>query len=179
MKHKQPAKKGPVRFRHDTDGVDHINVHYYASKTTLGRELSHFSRKAFKHPQYGPFNSLEAFWWWIRAETPDDQIRRCSADKARSMGRDWEKKRTKDNASEFAREIFIANWHRIDQNQGLKEMLIESDLPFTYYYLQGKEPVTQIDDKDSAWMIQVFENLRRMFKEGVSLDENDLPAFLK
>jgi len=172
---KQTPKKGLVKYDHENDGIDHINIHYYASNTELGRQLSHFSRKSFNHPQYGPFNSLEAFWWWIAAESPDDEIRRCSADKARTIGRLWSKKR---GYTDFNKEIFIANYHRIDQNDELKQMFIKSNLPFTYYYLHGTPPTTQINDKDSKWMVYVFEELRRMFKNDVPLDLEKLPEFL-
>jgi hypothetical protein len=172
---KRTAEWRSVKYTHEMDGENHINIHYHVAKTELGKLLAFFSRTPFVHPQYGKFNSLEAFWWWIGAVSPDDRIRSYSGDKARSFGKDWGKQRSDD----FYKQIYIANYYRIEQNRTLLRLFKESTLPFTCYYLfKGIEGPHQIDDRNSAQIVPMFEDLRKLFQSGKALNMDNIPDYI-
>ena len=56
------------------DSVDHINV-WDSAKTELGRNLSHGISRPFSHSVFGRFDSISAFWHYIRSNERDDRIR--------------------------------------------------------------------------------------------------------
>ena len=47
------------------DGVTHINV-YSKGTTALGRALSNFAHIPFMVVPNGRFESIEAYWYWLR-----------------------------------------------------------------------------------------------------------------
>lgn len=153
------------------DGVDHINI-YSNAKTELGRKLSHFPFTPFTHPYFGPFKSMEGFWYWLKAEKKDDVLRNLCGFKAKQYGRGLEKKKLDDfktGIALFQEDILAANYQKIIQNPSILQMLCDSDLPFQHYYLFGPADL-QVNSKGSDWLISGMDAIR------TALKENQVPA---
>lgn len=151
-----------------TDGKDHINIDFNG-RTKLGRMLSQFAHVPFTHPIYGPFNCMEGFWWWLKSAKKPKELRSLIGPAAKSLGKPLPSAKPPN----FRREIFIANYYKIDSCPQLRELLVKSTLPFASYYLHGPTKLV-IEASDSDWMLTMFEELRQMFKEGRKLDEDEL-----
>lgn len=143
------------------DSVTHINI-WYRADTELGRLLSHFSYSPFVHPYYGPFNSMEGFWFYIRSIERDDKLRNLYGAKAKEYGRTL----TCQWCPNFREIINIANFYKIEQNEHLKKLVLASTLPFKSYYLFGEGQVL-IHPKEHEWLVQGFEENRKMFQWGM------------
>ena len=76
-----PQQAHPVRRFKDlpathtigVDGVDHINTWY--GGTALGRQMAMAHPHQFRHPVYGSFISVEAFYFWIASPERPDRLR--------------------------------------------------------------------------------------------------------
>lgn len=152
-------------FTEDSDGVTHINISI-TGKTKLGKMLSHFYESPFKHPKFGTFNSMEGFWHYIQNVESPDVLRSLSGSAARNLGKTltW-------NHVECFREIIIAaNFYKIEQNEELKELIIDSSLPFDYYYMNQPDGVDAtgrailVRPDSYAWLVEGFEQIRIMFQ---------------
>jgi hypothetical protein len=142
------------------DGETHINISL-GGATELGRKLPHFAVTPFVHPIYGPFKSMEGFWHYAKCEKSDDLFRTLSPSRSKSHAK---------TMNTVFREHFIqiineANYYRIEQTEGLKELMINSWLPFKYYYLFGDHQLP-IEPKHAQWLCAGFEEIRRLMKEG-------------
>lgn len=137
------------------DGKTHINL-YIRSLDELGRQLSHFAKKHFVHPYYGPFDSMEAFWHYIKAAKPDDQLRTMYGAEAKFYGRDLPQGPIYES---FYDVVIEANFHKIVQNKDLREMMTASTLPFDHYYLFGPGPVF-MRKAGFDWLVQGMERIR-------------------
>lgn len=155
-----PAKS-PLGFEAKNDGIDHINI-YSNGETELGRLLTHFAHTPFIHPYLGPFASMEGLWFFIRNGGFDENLRYLSGIKAKKLGRLHQAKWYPD----FRSDIIAANYQKIIQNDQLREAVIASELPFDHYYLFGPKKVL-IAPRDSMWLIEGFEEIRKALKEGV------------
>lgn len=144
----------------DGDGITHINISILGN-TELGKQLAHFSPIGFTHPHYGPFNSMEGFWHYINSVSRDDKLRHLIGRSAKKHS----KTLTKTKVVGFQEIIKEANFYRIEQNPELKKMFVESSLPFDYYYYYNNGPVA-MRPRGHAWIAEMYEELRRMMKEG-------------
>lgn len=153
------------------DGVKHINISV-TGRTELGRQLTHFASTQFIHPLYGPFKTMEGFWHYIKCEESDDLFRTLSASRAKSHAK-LKKTVFRDN---FIDIIHEANFYKIEQTPGLKELMIESTLPFTYYYLFGPAQV-QVFPKQADWLCAGFEEIRRLMKAGKDYPKQPMVEF--
>ena len=144
----------------EDDGITHINIST-GGQTELGRKLAHYSVTPFVHPVYGPFRSMEGFWYYIKCEKPDDGFRNLCGSRAKSHAKT---KRTvwRDHFSQIINE---ANYYRIVQNEDIREAMIASTLPFGYYYLHGAHQL-QIHSPISGWLCDGMEQIRRYLKAG-------------
>ena len=157
-----------ARFRIEDDGVTHINV-WVKGKTELGRALSHFFESPFIHPFFGPFVSMEGFWHYIQSEERPDILRSLSGIAAKKKG----KALTWAYVDNFHEIINGGNFYKIEQNPHLKEMFVNSTLPFDYYYLftpkgdaAGLAP-TIVRPSGYEWLVAGFEENRKMMCAGV------------
>lgn len=149
-------------FLPDDDGITHINV-FPRGKTELGRLLAHFSKTPFVHPYLGAFNSMEGFWYYVRAKYPDEKLRTLSGPGAKFYGRNLEHRRF----NEFKDIINDANYHKIDQNATIKKLLVESELPFDHYYFKGLgDDAAQHRPEGFDFLINGFTRCRELFKHG-------------
>ncbi len=157
----KPAKSTIMRNYSATDGIDHINIDSKCGKTELGRLLANFSKTVFKHPDYGPFSSIEGFWHWIRSESHPNALRGMFGEKARTYGRKLNNAVFVDN---FKEEIIKAIYFKVVQNSEIYDLLIESTLPFKYYYIFGPKKI-EIDPDYSEWLCDGITQIRDHLKQ--------------
>lgn len=162
----------PANHTPDGDGVDHINIHV-DGKTELGRMLSTFHRSQFTHPWFGPFNSMEGFWFYIKTKEKPDELRMLSGLKAKKLG----KSLTRQWVENFTDIITAANYFKIEQNPHLKKLFLESTLPFDHYYLHGPGKV-MIRPKGHEWLVAGFEQIRQWMREGKRPPEIDYQSLV-
>lgn len=146
------------------DGIDHINIHS-VGLTSLGRALSHFAHDPFTHPHYGPFYSIEGFWYFARSgfnESVAGKVRSLSGFRAKKFGRELPTVR----CEHFKDEIIAANYQKIIQNESLRSAVIESELPFDHYYTFGNSD-RHITPNSAEWLLEGFEEIRRALQNDV------------
>lgn len=150
-------------FSHKDDGSTHINV-YSMAKTELGRMLSHFDYFQFTHPYFGPFYSMEGFWYFMRGGKVDDSLRYLYGRKAKSVGR----KSPPKWYPEFKEDILAGNYQKIIQNKELHDLLKESTLPLDHYYVfRDRNDVDfLINPVDTEWLTKGLEEIREALKAG-------------
>lgn len=152
------------------DNITHLNI-YSRGVSRVGRLLSHFTYSPFVHPQYGPFNSMEGFWYYLKAADGCrglDQMRVLSGRDAKRQGKMLPIQRR----ARFKAAIIEANFHKVMQNAELKALLLESTLPFDHYYLfepqvpDGQElpPPVFIRPPGFGWLVEGFEGIRQELK---------------
>lgn len=142
------------------DGISHININT-GSTTELGKGLAHFAYAPFQHPYYGPFNSMEGLWYYLKSVTTDDHLRVLHGHAAKSYGR----KLPMQLVDNFCPIIIAANFYKLEQNPALLALFMACDLPFDHYYLWGPGNVL-IRPAGMEWLVQGFHDIRTMFKEG-------------
>lgn len=149
-------------FLPEGDGVTHININP-RGETELGKLLSHFPKTPFIHPYLGPFSSMEGFWYYIRSKEPDEKLRELAGHEAKFHGKKLEARRF----DEFKDLIVDANYHKINQNTNIRQLLVESVLPFDHYYLFGT-PGNQVQKRPVGFdfLIDGFTRIRELFKHG-------------
>lgn len=166
-----------AKLKNEVDGKDHINI-YSRGSTELGQLLSHFSNTFFNHPVFGPFDSMEGFWYYMRSKEKDDQLRYLSGYAAKKYGRVLEPAWY----DEFWEDVLAANYQKVIQNPHIKRMLMASTLPFQHYYLHfpprgfneaagayrgsEKTPLPLIIlPRDHHILVQGMEEIRQAVKE--------------
>lgn len=155
----------------DQDGITHINI-FSKGSTELGRKLSHFAYAPFIHPYFGPFKSMEGFWYYIRAVEPDDKLRELVGHEAKFYGREKETK----FLNNFQEIIMDANYQKIEQNPDIKKLMLESTLPFDHYYTFGPK---QVRLSQFIWLIEGFESIRTAIKNNQPYEEVDYVKLLE
>ncbi len=149
------------------DGISHINI-YLLGKTPLGQMLAHFFRAPFKHPDLGPFDSLEGYWHWVKSKDRPDKLRYLSGFSAKRTGAETEKL---SNVPDFQELILEGNYCKITQNEEILKLFAESTLPFEHYYMWKQEDPESEDNypirpRSMDWLIPQFELLRDMIRNG-------------
>ena len=117
------------------EGEDHINI-YSGSGLALGRQLSNFYRTEIEHPEYGTFNSVEGFYFWLLSGKENDILRELHGYEAKQTGTSFNTV-VDSNSPEFKIEVQTMIILKLSQNRRIQKGLIESSLPFTHYYYYG------------------------------------------
>ena len=143
----------------ELDGIDHINV-YSKGRIELGRLLTNFSDVSFIHPQFGQFRSVEGFWYWLGSR--NDALRTLHGWEAKKVGKE---SGAHDYIylpeEEFKYQIKLAISLKLEQNPTLKQMLKESNLPLTHYYVYQNKIV---QPKEFNWIHEFIEEIRSALK---------------
>ena len=159
----------------EDDGKNHINI-YSHGKTELGRLLSHFAHTPFVHPFFGPFNSMEGFWYYLKAATKDEKLRQLYGSEAKFYGKRLPSVRVKN----FNILIVDANYHKVNQNPRLGNLLVQSTLPFDHYYVDNRINIGQkVKLSGFEWLIEGFEVIRENIKIGNIPQPLDYDKLLK
>lgn len=166
-------KDDNLLFLPDNDGINHINI-YNKGKTELGQMLSHYAYSPFVHPYFGPFNSMEGFWYYLRAERKDEKLRQLYGAQAKFYG----KKLVSVKVHHFNILIVDANYHKIIQNPRIANLLVQSSLPFDHYYTDSRvNGGHKVKIHGFEWLIGGFERIREELKSGqphIDLDYEQL-----
>lgn len=167
---KNPQKTG-VAFYHphtELDNVNHINIDSRA-KTELGQMLTHLCESKFIHPEYGPFQSMEGFWAYIRNGGTGNQYRTMHGMTARRASQKVKSRKI----ANFYEIMLEANYEKIVQNQsGLAELLMKSTLPFEHYFIYGPRdakiaaPGHLVRPPVEEMMVKMMTEIRDMMKAG-------------
>lgn len=112
----------------ETDGYDHIRIHPRAH-TYLGRAMWHGARSPFRHPRYGQFASMEAYWQWLRTGRRHEHLRSLYGKRAYSCGL----RHDTVPMHGFRRAIVEGLSCRIEQSASTLMLLRMSTLPFLQY----------------------------------------------
>jgi len=136
------------------DGKTHINI-YSKGKTELGRLLSNFAYSPFECEE-GKFYSIEGYWYWLG--TRDEVLKTLSGYQAKKYGQSLNRiYKVKD----FEDKIRIAMVLKVNSNPKLFDLLLDSDLPFTHYYVfNGYRK-----DAGHEWIVQYWELIRKRIKD--------------
>lgn len=136
------------------DGITHINI-YSSGKTELGQHLSHFAYAPFEHPDFGHFNCVEGFWYYLSTGCQRDEFHYLTGYKAKLLGR----RLPRILRDDFEQRIREANRCKILQHPELLEVFIASTLPFDHYYLMTNQ-CFQVRPNNVTWLVPMFEALR-------------------
>ena len=158
--------KAPFPYGPETDGFDHINILAGKAKTTIGNRLSHFTNTPFIHPYYGAFASMEGFWHYISTGYKHEELRGLSGLTAKQFSRGLKKMLYID----FCEDILSGNYQKIIQDERLAQMVVESELPFTHYYLfddpTERSGYRVVLTRENAWLCKGLEEIRAALKAG-------------
>lgn len=150
-------------FGPETDGIDHINILAGKAKTVIGKRLSHFAESPFIHPYYGSFQSMEAYWHYIKTGFRREELRGLVGFTAKQTAARYNTRWY----YEFCEDILAGDYQKIIQDEALAHMVVESELPFTHYYLFGEEPNQRVVyPRESLWLIPGLEDIRTALKKG-------------
>ena len=142
------------------EGIDHINI-YSKSSLPVGRALSNFFPSTFLHPEYGKFNSVEGFYYYLLTGQENENLRELVGLPAKTLGRALPVKRKIDK--KFKQEIQKAITYKIIQNPYIQDLLIRTTLPLAHYYYYG-DPRLEVKIYDQAkehgYMIEAIEEIR-------------------
>lgn len=150
-----------VGYKPETEGEDHINA-YSKSRTQLGRCLSNFACTPF-YCEDGWFDSIEGYWYWLGiAEGTEgrDRLREMSGFQAKQEGRKLKAPDWPLATLEFKRKIRSALACKLQDFEGLEEMLKDSgDLPIVHYYVYGTPRIIH-EPVQGMWIWKHWEILR-------------------
>ncbi len=141
----------------EDDGVRHINC-WSKARTALGQLLSNFANTPFHHPQHGAFASVEGFWYWCATGMKHTQLRRLYGASAKSYGSKLP--RVEMDEETFRDLIRSAIRCKLEQNSKLRDLFIESTLPFEHYFVYGPKSEIIVQKDKHRWQMEYLEQLR-------------------
>lgn len=154
--HNQGGRTPPEDVR-SQDGLFHVNV-WSKGKTELGQLLSNFAHTPFRHPKYGSFASVEALWYWLASGCKHDHLRRLYSASAKSAGSKLPVVEMPED--EFRAAILAGIRAKIEAHPKLKELFIQSTLPFRHYYVYGRNNDVIVEKPKHKWQMDFLEELR-------------------
>ena len=146
----------------ENDGIDHINIYSHA-RTALGQLATNFAHLPLRHPRYGFFASMEAYWYWIKTGKQHDALRRLYGATAKTAGIRLNPVMMPEE--QFVNEICDGLKLKVVQNQKLMEALKKSTLPIRHYYVYGTNPPVVKEPRNNLWLWRCLENIRTALKE--------------
>ncbi len=148
----------PVR-----DGKDHININLKGA-TKLGRALSNGYKSSFNHDDYGWFDSVYGFYYWLLSGKTQEQLRSLYGPRAKMEGEKYKVIELEND--KFKEEVQHAIGLKIISNPWIANMLKESSLPFQSYYWYGDIDNAKIKfDNKNNYIISAIEDIRNYLKE--------------
>ena len=158
-----------MRYLPKEDGVTHINT-YSRGRTELGRLLTNFAHTPFNHTKYGPFESVEGLWYWLKTGKVNNELRELSGFAAKRLGKELENRNKESLVStdteEFKEDLLEGIRCKLRQNKDILKKMTETDLPFTHYYWRGDLDSPEIEELPSCrWMMDELERIRDVTKD--------------
>lgn len=164
----------------DSDGLDHINV-YSRGKTELGRTLSNFAHTPIQHPQHGYFASIEAYWYWMAIGDLKDSpkyhhLRSLYGFKCKEEGRKALQHWAEVNnhqlpvVEDFECHIKKALLCKVQQTEGLADLLKRSTLPLIHYYYWGEKPPYKVSRPVKYdWITDYLSDIRDFLNDNADI----------
>lgn len=150
------------------DGVDHLNTSSSAV-TRLGQALEINAHIPFHHPDLGPFKSVGGLWYFIGGQTQDEQFRSLFGKACRMQGKAIKMREIQG----FKTIIAEATWIKVFSDDGLRQAMVDSALPFRCYYLQGDMNL-RVAALTEDWYMPILEEIRRTLKVMDKTGQTDL-----
>ena len=161
------------------DGLTHINV-YSRSRSELGRICSNLTYSPFEHPEYGHFDSVEGFWYWLSLGQKFDEFRTLHGFQCKQLGMSIkaalkqqriERPEVKDFESQIKKAILL----KVEQNSKLSHLLKAIDLPLMHYYiygnvLEGPTKYKLVFPTQFNWVIEYIELIRQYLNNKIDRD---------
>lgn len=138
----------------EEDGIAHINV-YTKGRTPLGKMLSNLSRFGFLHEDYGWFECLEGYWYWLATGCRHEQFKTMNGWDAKSIGSKMERVELPDFQTRFKEGMRL----RLEQNEQLRTELLNSTLPFEHYY-DYKGAIRDVKERHQ-WQFDFYDAYRQ------------------
>lgn len=148
-----------ARYTPATDGVDHINIHFWA-QTPLGKLLATETECRFVHPDFGPFKSIEGFYFWVSHIGVPDVVRDAFGTKINKRFGAFKQRRLS-NLKEL---LFSAHIAKISQHPHLAKLLRDCTLPFVSYYVNTSGLVIEIYKRQ--YLIDFLDSYRNHLRSG-------------
>ena len=156
------------------DGVTHINV-YSRGRTEIGQLCSNFAHTPFVHPEYGHFDTIEGFWYWLSLGKKFDEFRTLPGLQCKKLGKSIRKDlklmhMERPNIENFNDQIKQAITLKVNQNPKLVSLLKDIDLPLVHYYtygnvLEGPSKYKVVYPSQFNWIIEHLESIRDNLKK--------------
>lgn len=169
------------RPKPENDGVDHINVCSHG-KTQLGQLATNFAHVPFRHPKFGFFASMEAYWYWVKTGMKHDTLRRLYGATAKTAGIRLPIVMMKED--EFTDLMCDGLRCKVMQNAKLLTALkksgadpkakerTQSPLPLRHYFVHATPNGTVVNEPNrNKWLWRCLEEIR-------SLVIDDMPVKL-
>lgn len=149
------------------DGITHINVHYNAGLTELGRHLSTYYVAKFEHPYFGPFKCVEGFMLYIQTGCADDTFRSLTGGQAKShFHKSLGAGKLVEHQIKNEEAILTSALHaKLEYNPVIAAAFIASTLPFEHYYRFAGSKVP-IRPKEGVVLTNSLTNLRTLMRAG-------------
>lgn len=134
--------------------LNHINV-YSKSESELGRLLSNFAHTPFVYA--GRMYASVEGWWYFR-RCPDPRLLALHGWAAKKLGQALERSAGSDPTPAELLDVYLA---KVDQNPYIKQLLVDSSLPFDHYYEYGGKRVYP----RHRWTGQLWSEVREIVKQ--------------
>jgi hypothetical protein len=114
---------------------------------------------------------MEGFWHFASTGFQHDFLRNEIGFDAKMKAHELKEKGSREHwYKEFTEDIMVANYLKIIQDPTLATQLIESELPFTHYYLMkdrgDPNKLVVVTPREAGWMCRGFEEIRTALKNG-------------
>lgn len=181
----------PNNIDPNEDGKSHINI-YSQGKTEVGRVLSNWDKHPLILP-HGVFYGIEPYWFYLKSggdpvfwvlsgwkakEFYRDEYEHGKSKKYKEIdfytksrvGRNlngelgWKADNTLNNYNNFKMHITNAFWMKYLQHPKVKELLINSHLPFKHYYTYGTGDKKVLVEPKEDGTINTWEWIRQYAK---------------
>lgn len=144
------------------DGVKHINI-YSRGATELGRALSNFTRTPFMHPEYGYFESMEGFYFYVSTGFKHEDLRDRWGSHAKIAG----SQRDRIPLDNFIEVVDGGCRAKVRCNGNIGDQIFRSTLPFAHYYVWGENASKRaVVPVKHQWIVDSFEAIRQELKAG-------------
>lgn len=167
----------------ESEGISHINMRN-TSNSQVGQLLAMEAPNRFNHPVFGSFDSLEAFWFYIRSGCQESGVRFRDDGYGRRLFSS--KTKVTEKISNFQDIIGEGLWHMLNQmpNDKLK-LVLDNKLPLDIYHvIESKDDNGEVvyvvvqQLRHAHWYVPLVEKVIDMVRDDrlyPVVDYGDLP----
>ncbi len=171
----------PINSYEAEDGKTHINIKN-TGKTTLGRTLALETKHIFRHPVFGEFKSLEAYWFYIKSGCQNTEVRNVSGGAGRHLVTEDNSPVTVTNFQNIIADgiyYWLSQFHRDDLSE-----VLHNTLPLDMYYIHyGKSGAATVHRPQfHRWYLPRLKTTIKLIGNGEAcpiVNYGDLPRLAK